>query len=309
MVSAGWLMPSLAAAPRTVPASATAAKYAMALRSTRAISCGYRLCSGSDLIECPGSCQHRAARQRRRRQGGAQSRDRAHARAATSESPGRPARRCRDRGARPRPACAGHRRNGRSGTGPWRGDGDPLHEPRYQDPRLDHRLVHRDVRDQGRILPRRLGRRHLQGAGRGRCRPAAGRHRRRLGRGRPDAHEGARHPQALPVARHGDRARRAARPRRLLGGRPADPGDHPVQHAGGGEPARHLAGSDRAGVPGSARLLQQQQRRRRAAPLYARPAFRLGASGAARGDRADARADARSSSPRCSRAASGQRGS
>ena len=166
-------------------------------------------------------------------------RDRAHARAATSESPGRPARRCRDRGARPRLARAGHRRNGRSRTGPCRGDGDPLHEPRYQDRRLDHRLVHREVRHQGRIFPRRLGRRHLEGARRGRCRPAAGRHRRRLGRGRADAHEGARHPQALPLARRPRRARRSARSRRLLGGRPADPGGHPVQHAGGRrEPAR-----------------------------------------------------------------------
>ena len=97
-------------------------------------------------------------------------------------------------------------------------------------------------------------------------------------------------PYRSPVDR--DRARRAARSRRLLGGRPADPGDHPVQHAGGRrEPARDLAGSDRAGVPGPARLLQQQQRRRRAAPLHARPAFRLGAAGAAGGDRAAARAD------------------
>ena len=95
----------------------------------------------------------------------------------------------------------GRRRNDRSRAGPGRGHGDPLHQPRHQDPRFDHRVLHREARDQGRVLPRRLGRRHLQGAGRGRCRAAAGRHGRRLRRGRAAADEGARHPEALPLAR------------------------------------------------------------------------------------------------------------
>ena len=61
--------------------------------------------------------------------------------------------------------------------------------------------------------------------------------------------------------------------------------------------ARQLAGPGRRRLQGAPRVLQQQQRRRRASPVHAGPAFRLGASGAAGRERADARADAPARDP------------